>query len=109
MSKSLGNVVDPLDIIHGISLQVLRNYSPNRKYDFKYIIYLQSIEEKLNISLQRGHLSSEEFNKALEEKRSKFPDGITQTGADALRFTLCSYNVKSILFYRIIIFFPFNY
>jgi len=31
----------------------------------------------------------------MEEKRAKFPDGIPQIGADALRFTLCSYNVKN--------------
>ncbi len=55
----------------------------------------QTLEKQLESSLRRGHLSPEEYKKAIDEKRSKFPDGIPQTGADALRFTLCSYNVKS--------------
>jgi valyl-tRNA synthetase len=53
------------------------------------------MEDKLESSLQKGHLSLKEFEKAIAEKRTTFPYGIPQTGADALRFTLCSYNVKS--------------
>ncbi|KAI9551128.1 hypothetical protein GHT06_003105 [Daphnia sinensis] len=75
MSKSLGNVIDPLDIVYGASLKCM--------------------EDKLESSFQKKHLSSKEFEKAIAEKRTAFPSGIPQTGADALRFTLCSYNVKS--------------
>ncbi len=46
-------------------------------------------------SRRTGHLSPEEHRRAVEEKRKRFPDGIPAIGADALRFTLCSYNVKS--------------
>jgi valyl-tRNA synthetase len=53
------------------------------------------LEDQLESSLKKGHLSSKEFEKAMTEKRVTFPDGIPQTGSDALRFTLCSYNVKS--------------
>ena len=53
------------------------------------------MEDKLESSLQKGHLSLKEFENAVSEKRTTFPEGIQQTGADALRFTLLSYNIKS--------------
>lgn len=98
MSKSLGNVIDPLDIVYGASLPVTCEsylYSKSN-YNVIFCFFLfQALESSMETSLKRGHLSLEEYKKALEEKRSKFPEGIPQTGADALRFTLCSYNVKS--------------
>ena len=85
MSKSLGNVIDPLDILQGIELEALH--------------------EKLKV----GNLDSSEVAKATKYQRTAFPDGIpgkesltymmpssTLTsvivcGADALRFALVSY------------------
>ncbi|GFS07110.1 valine--tRNA ligase [Elysia marginata] len=71
MSKSLGNVIDPLDIVHGISL------------------------ENLNKRLEQGNLDPSELKLAKEGQRKDFPNGIPACGSDALRFTLCSYNVKN--------------
>jgi valyl-tRNA synthetase len=64
MSKSLGNVVDPLDVISGIELQSLHD------------------------KLQLGNLHPNEVEKATKYQKTAFPDGIPQCGADALRFTM---------------------
>jgi valyl-tRNA synthetase len=64
MSKSLGNVIDPLDVISGIDLQVLHD------------------------KLQLGNLPANEIQKATKYQKTAFPDGIPQCGADALRFTM---------------------
>ncbi|KOS19494.1 Valine--tRNA ligase [Escovopsis weberi] len=64
MSKSLGNVVDPLDVISGIKLQ--------------------DLHDKLHL----GNLHPNEIQKATKYQKSAFPDGIPQCGADALRFTM---------------------
>lgn len=64
MSKSLGNVVDPLDVISGIKLETLH--------------------EKLHL----GNLPPNEVQKAIKYQKTAFPDGIPQCGADALRFTM---------------------
>ncbi|XP_041368565.1 valine--tRNA ligase-like [Gigantopelta aegis] len=71
MSKSLGNVIDPMDVIHGISL------------------------EELQAKLTASDLDRAEIRKAKEGQRRDFPQGIPQCGADALRFTLCSYDFKA--------------
>uniref|UniRef100_UPI00398E4566 LOW QUALITY PROTEIN: valine--tRNA ligase, mitochondrial n=1 Tax=Pristiophorus japonicus TaxID=55135 RepID=UPI00398E4566 len=75
MSKSLGNVVDPLDVIGGISLQ------------------------RLHKKLQEGNLDPRESRIALEGQKRDFPHGIpecaqTLYGTDALRFTLSSYKCQ---------------
>lgn len=75
MSKSKGNVIDPEDIINGISLKDL-NY-------------------KTIDSFENGTLSEEELKKALDGQSKLFPNGIPICGADALRFSLCSKNVKN--------------
>ncbi|KAH7482313.1 putative valine--tRNA ligase, mitochondrial [Phytophthora ramorum] len=67
MSKSLGNVVDPLHVINGISL------------------------EQLLTDLQGGNVGPRELKKAEKELKKEFPKGIPTCGADALRFTLASY------------------
>ncbi|KAI0408139.1 tRNA synthetases class I-domain-containing protein [Xylaria palmicola] len=67
MSKSLGNVVDPLDIIRGIDL------------------------ESLHAKLRVGNLKDAEISRAAKYQKTAFPNGIPECGADALRFTLLSY------------------
>ncbi|OCT49241.1 Valine--tRNA ligase, mitochondrial [Cladophialophora carrionii] len=67
MSKSLGNVIDPLDIIRGITL------------------------EGLHQTLYGGNLDPSEIEKAKAYQKSAFPKGVEECGADALRFTLVNY------------------
>ncbi|XP_067173414.1 LOW QUALITY PROTEIN: valine--tRNA ligase, mitochondrial-like, partial [Apteryx mantelli] len=69
MSKSLGNVIDPRDVIAGATLQEL--------------------QEKLH----RGILDPNELAIATEGQKRQFPHGIPECGADALRLALCSHNV----------------
>jgi valyl-tRNA synthetase len=76
MSKSLGNVIDPIDVIQGISL------------------------EALNAQLLEGNLDEKEITKAKAGQKSDFPKGIPQCGADALRFTLCAYTTGGELIHR---------
>lgn len=70
MSKSLGNVIDPLDVIHGVSLETL--------------------QEKV----KEGNLDPREQLVAMEAQRKDFPKGIPQCGTDALRFALCSHKMQ---------------
>uniref|UniRef100_A0A452SNZ1 Valine--tRNA ligase, mitochondrial n=1 Tax=Ursus americanus TaxID=9643 RepID=A0A452SNZ1_URSAM len=67
MSKSLGNVLDPRDIISGAELQVLE------------------------AKLRDGNLDSTELAIAATAQRKDFPHGIPECGTDALRFALCSH------------------
>lgn len=67
MSKSLGNVIDPLDVISGIQL------------------------EQLHDKLALGNLHPSEMEKAKKYQKTAFPDGIPQCGTDAMRFTLGEY------------------
>ena len=67
MSKSLGNVIDPLDVMEGITL------------------------EKLHDKLLLGNLDPREVATASKFQKSAFPDGIPECGADALRFSLINY------------------
>lgn len=67
MSKSLGNVVDPNDIIDGIGL------------------------EELHAKLLTGNLDPKEVQRAKDYQKSAFPKGINECGADALRFALVNY------------------
>ncbi|XP_003240691.1 valine--tRNA ligase isoform X1 [Acyrthosiphon pisum] len=75
MSKSLGNVVDPEDIINGISLDDLQN--------------------KVKANAKLGTISYDELEKALVRQKKLFPDGIKESGTDALRLTLVSQNIKN--------------
>ncbi|KAM9307073.1 valine--tRNA ligase, mitochondrial isoform 2-T2 [Pholidichthys leucotaenia] len=70
MSKSLGNVIDPLDVIHGVSL------------------------ERLQEKVMEGNLDSRERLVAMEAQRKDFPKGIPQCGTDALRFALCLQKIQ---------------
>lgn len=67
MSKSLGNVIDPVDVIAGASL------------------------ESLHAQLIGGNLDEKEIQKAKQGQKKDFPKGIPQCGTDALRFALCAY------------------
>uniref|UniRef100_A0A8C2Z2A2 valine--tRNA ligase n=1 Tax=Cyclopterus lumpus TaxID=8103 RepID=A0A8C2Z2A2_CYCLU len=67
MSKSLGNVIDPLDVITGISL------------------------EGLHALLMDSNLDPLEVEKAKQGQTSDYPNGIPECGTDALRFALCAY------------------
>lgn len=67
MSKSLGNVIDPVDIMDGIALQTLH--------------------DKLKV----GNLDPKEVKMAEKYQKTAFPQGIPECGADALRFTLIQY------------------
>ena len=67
MSKSLGNVIDPLDVIQGISLD--------------------GLQERLD----QGNLDPKEVAKAKEGQKRDFPQGIPECGTDALRFALAAY------------------
>lgn len=69
MSKSLGNVIDPLFVIEGIDL------------------------DSLVSTMKKGNLPLSEVKKAEKGLRRDFPRGIPKCGADALRFTLLSYTL----------------
>ncbi|XP_022901462.2 valine--tRNA ligase [Onthophagus taurus] len=66
MSKSLGNVIDPMDVIMGISL------------------------EDLHQQLYDGNLDPKEIEKAKMGQKQDYPEGIPECGTDALRFALCA-------------------
>lgn len=74
MSKSKGNVVDPLDVINGISSNQLQK---------KFITFFES-----------GFISKEQLESALKGLQQKFPKGIPECGADALRLTLLQLDFK---------------
>nr|XP_026483922.1 valine--tRNA ligase, mitochondrial 1 [Vanessa tameamea] len=77
MSKSRGNVIDPMDIIKGISLDGLK--------------------EKVVSMHKDGILNDDELKKAISYHKSNFSNsnGIPECGVDALRFTLLSNDIKS--------------
>lgn len=66
MSKSKGNVLDPMDIIHGIDLN--------------------------NLLLKRAshHLLKSTQQRIIENTKKEFPEGIPAYGTDALRFAYCA-------------------
>lgn len=71
MSKSLGNVIDPIDVLDGISLDALHQ------------------------KLLQGNLAQSEVKNAEKHQKRAFPQGIPEVGADALRFSLINYAQSS--------------
>lgn len=70
MSKSLGNVIDPLEVIDGITYdEIIRR-------------------------LKEGNLPESELKRSIEEKKKEFSEGIPACGADALRLGLLSYLIQ---------------
>ncbi len=66
MSKSKGNVLDPLDLIDGINLE--------------------SLVEKRKLGL----MHTKHATQVEKQTRKDFPEGINPHGTDALRFTYCA-------------------
>ncbi|XP_068633756.1 valine--tRNA ligase isoform X2 [Battus philenor] len=66
MSKSLGNVIDPVDVVRGVTL------------------------EQLHAQLQDSNLDPKEVEKAKLGQKQDYPNGIPECGTDALRFALCA-------------------
>lgn len=72
MSKSLGNIVDPIDVIEGITLQALSD------------------------KLEEYNLEPKELEKARKGQDEMYgqTNGIPECGTDALRFALCAYTAQ---------------
>ncbi|XP_013145762.1 PREDICTED: valine--tRNA ligase-like [Papilio polytes] len=77
MSKSKGNVIDPIDVINGISLENLKIKAEEMYKD--------------------GVLNKEELYKAINYHKTNYSNtkGIPECGVDALRLTLLSQDIKS--------------
>ncbi|GBG27752.1 Valine--tRNA ligase, partial [Hondaea fermentalgiana] len=67
MSKSLGNVIDPLHVMDGVSLETLQD------------------------GVRQGNLAASEVKRALKSLEQEFPQGIPACGTDAQRLALASY------------------
>ncbi|PAA55654.1 hypothetical protein BOX15_Mlig030791g2 [Macrostomum lignano] len=70
MSKSKGNVIDPMDVINGITL------------------------ESLHAQLEDSNLDRREIDRARQCQKEDYPNGIPECGTDALRFALCAYSAQ---------------
>ena len=82
MSKSLGNVIDPLDVRDGISLQVLQERLKTNNLDPKELKKAcEGLVRAQPAPLRRSHARQAE----------DFPEGIKECGIDALRFALCTF------------------
>lgn len=102
MSKSIGNVVSPEDIRDGRSLKVqfVDFYKFGSLLNFKTLFHfsaycLQELVDRLVLSSKAGVIPEKELKNAIRNQKQMFPNGIPKCGTDALRFTLCSYQIDS--------------
>ncbi|PAV80042.1 hypothetical protein WR25_04880 isoform A [Diploscapter pachys] len=72
MSKSLGNVIDPNDIIDGIE------------------------QQKMIDRINESQLEPKEKEKATADIKSEYPEGIPAQGVDSLRFALLKYDAQQV-------------
>ncbi len=70
MSKSLGNVINPVNVMEGITL------------------------DQLYETLLTGNLDPREVERARQIQKADYPNGIPECGTDALRFALCAYTAQ---------------
>lgn len=71
MSKSKGNVIDPIDIIEGADL------------------------ENLLDRLKQSTIAKEDMAYHLERRKKDYPEGIPACGTDALRYGLLAYSIQA--------------
>jgi valyl-tRNA synthetase len=72
MSKSIGNVIDPMDLIDGTSLTLLEN------------------------RIKESNLNEKEKKLSIKNQQINYPNGIPQVGCDAMRLGLLIQDFKSI-------------
>ncbi|CAG8481612.1 27207_t:CDS:10 [Gigaspora margarita] len=71
MSKSLGNVIDPLNVIEGVTLK------------------------EMHQTIHNSNLSNHEIEKSIKLLSREYPEGIKACGTDTLRFGLVNYTQQS--------------
>ncbi|XP_068236622.1 valine--tRNA ligase-like [Palaemon carinicauda] len=75
MSKSKGNVIDPMDVIDGATLEALQS--------------------RIAENEDQGVLTRQGAEEAYKQQVASYPKGIPECGADALRLSLCSYSLEN--------------
>ncbi|KAI8086525.1 tRNA synthetases class I-domain-containing protein [Halteromyces radiatus] len=71
MSKSLGNVIDPLHVIQGVDLDTLKS------------------------NLYSGNLPEKEIGRSIRNLEKEYPNGIPACGTDSLRYALIAYTQQT--------------
>lgn len=74
MSKTKGNVLDPLDVIDGASLK--------------------NLQQRTTDLLSQGILTAEQVDAVIANQKKLFPKGISACGADGLRAYLLSHDIQ---------------
>lgn len=97
MSKSLGNVIDPMDVICGTTLEVIYSkfvilFQENETFLIYLVFY--SVIKNLHKQLLESNLDPKELKRAMEGQKQDYPQGIPECGTDALRFALCAYTTQ---------------
>ncbi|CAK9802615.1 Valine--tRNA ligase [Anthophora plagiata] len=75
MSKTVGNIVSPENIINGSTLN--------------------DLTAQVKKNCETGIINETTLKRMLSANKKLFPNGIPECGADALRMTLCSHNIKN--------------